>query len=185
MSDTKLTTILVDGLSVETTEPGAQAISKLTQDLASARQATVEAAATHTTELAAKDTELAGKDAEIDTLKAAALSDEDLDRKVKDRGDLIALAKTVADKDYTGMSDGDVRKSAVAAKLGQDAVEGKSDDYIKARFDILAEDTTVDGVRRVLKGGDIHQPGNDAEKAHGSMVTDLQDAWKGDKKEVA
>jgi len=185
MSDTKLTTIMVDGLSVETTEPGAQAISKLTQDLVDARKVTDDAAEAHTKALAGKDKELATKDAEIDSLKEAALSDEDLDRKVKDRGDLISVAKTIADKDYTGMSDIDVRKSAVAAKLGQDAVEGKSDDYISARFDILAEDGTVDGVRKVLKGGDLHKSGDSVEQAHGGMVTDMQEAWKGDKKEVA
>jgi hypothetical protein len=178
MSDVKLTTVMVDGLSVETTEPGATAISKLTLDLAGARKETVDAAEAHTAALALKDKELATKDAEIDTLKKAALSDEDLDKLVKDRGDLIAVAKQIADKDYAGMSDKDIRKTAVVAKLGQDAVTDKSDDYLQARFDILAEDADIDPVRKVLKDGNPGQPGT-VDQAHAGMVTDLENAWKG------
>lgn len=177
MSEIKLTTVLVDGLSVETTEPGAQAISKLIQDVADARKATEDAAEVHTTKLADKDKELATKDAEIDTLKKAALSDKDLDKLVKDRGDLISVAKQVADKDYAGMSAIDIRKTAVAAKLGQDAIDGKSDDYIQARFDILAEDTDQDPVRMALRGVDTHKPAT-VDAAHAGMVTDLENAWQ-------
>ncbi len=184
MSEVKLTTVMVDGLSVETTDAGAQAISKLTQDLVGARKVTKEAAEVHNTALAGKDAELATKDAEIDTLKGKVLSDEDLDQLVKDRADLITVAKQVADKDYSGMSGIDIRKTAVAAKLGQDAVKGKSDDYIQARFDILAEDADQDPVRTVLRDGVITKPGS-VDQAHEGMVTDLQDAWKGKKKEVA
>ncbi len=181
MSDVKLTTITVDGLSVETTDAGAQAISKLSTELADARKAEVKAAEAHTTALKLKDTELATKDAEIDTLKKAVLSDEDLDKLVKDRGDLVAVAKQVADKDYTGMSDNDIRKAAVAAKLGQEAVDGKSDDYIQARFDILSEDAGIDPVRKVLKDGPKPKL-ESVDTAHAGMVTHLQDAWKGGEK---
>ncbi len=178
MSDVKLTTITVDGLSVETTDAGAQAISKLTEDLGNALVASDEAAETHKTELAAKDIELATKDAEIEDLKGKVLSDEDIDKRVNDRADLIAMAKQVADKDYTGMTDVNIRKTAVVAALGQEAIDGKSDDYVQARFDILCDDANQDPVRRVLRNGD-NRPGNDVSKAHDGMVTHLQTAWKG------
>jgi len=178
MSDQKLTTITVDGLSVETTDAGAQAISKLSTELADARKAGVDAAEAHQTELAAKDTELAQKDAEIDTLKGEQLSDADLDKRVNDRADLIATAKQVADKDYTGMSDSDIRKAAVTAKLGQKAVDGKSDDYIQARFDILSEDADSDPVRKVLKDG-AKPKLESVDTAHARMVSHMEDAWKG------
>lgn len=184
MSDAKLTTVTVDGLSVETTDAGAQAISKLTKDLADAHSAAETAEAKHVTALADKDKELAAKDAEIDDLKSKQLSDEDLDKRVKDRADLIAVAKTVADKDYTGLSDSDIRKTAVAAALGQDKIEGKSADYIQARFDILADEAAEDPVRKVLKSGDVHKPETTVDQAHAGMVTDLTEAWKG-KKETA
>ena len=179
MSDVKLTTITVDGLSVETTDAGAQAISKLMTELADARKAAGETQTTHANALAAKDTELATKDAEIDALNGKQLSDADIDKRVNDRADLITVAKAIADKDYTGKSDNDIRKMAVSAVLGQDTIDGKSVDYIAARFDILAEDTTQDGVRRVLKPGD-NKPGNAVDKAHSGMVSHMQDAWKGE-----
>jgi hypothetical protein len=179
MSDVKLTTILVDGLSVETTEPGAQAISKLLKDLAAAHKETATSAEAHTKAIAGKDTELAGKDAEIDALNGKQLSDADIDKRVNDRADLIATAKQIADKDYTGKSDNDIRKMAVSAVLGQDTIEGKSDDYVLARFEILSEDESQDGVRRVLKSGGT-SPANAVDKAHSDMVNDVSNAWKGE-----
>ena len=178
MSDVKLTTITVDGLSVETTDAGAQAISKLTHELADARKAKEDSQKAHDDALAAKDKELATKDAEIDDLKSKTLSDADIDQRVNDRADLIATAKQIADKDYTGKSDNDIRKIAVIAKLGADAVDGKSVDYVQARFDILAEDASQDPVRKALKSSD-GTPGNAVDKAHSTMVSDLSNAWKG------
>ena len=178
MSDVKLTTITVDGLSVETTDAGAQAISKLTQGMADARQTLEDERTTHADALATKDGELATKDAEIDNLKSKQLSDADIDKRVNDRADLIATAKTIADKDYSGLSDADIRKTAVAAKLGQQTIEDKSDDYVQARFDILADDADEDPVRKAIKSGDAGN-GDAADKAHSKMVDGMQNAWKG------
>lgn len=178
MSDTKLTTVTVDGLSVETTNAGAQAIAKLQTELADARKDVETAETARQTAIAAKDTELASKDAQIDTLKAAQLSDEDLDKRVNDRADLIAVAKQVADKDYAGLSDAEIRKAAVAAKLGQDAVDGKSDDYISARFDILSEDASQDRVRRVVRGQNVQTGDTDVDRAHKAMVDGMCSAWQ-------
>ena len=179
MSEVKLTTVTVDGLSVETTDAGAQAISKLQTDLATAQTALVEAETAHDKALAAKDTDLAKKDATIDELNGKLLSDEDLDKRVNDRADLIAKAKTIADKDYSGKSDVEIRTIAVVAKLGQDAVDGKSADYILARFDILVDDAkTGDPVRDALRHG-TQQPGNLVTDAYDKMVGDLGNAWKG------
>jgi len=178
MSDIKLTTVTVDGLSVETTDAGAVAISKLTKDLEGARSALDVEKKAHTEALAAKDRELAAKDAEIEGFAGKILSDADIDQRVNDRADLIATAKRIADKDYTGLADAEIRKAAVVAVLGQKAVDNKSDDYVQARFDILSEDAGQDPVRKVLKAGDNH-PANDVDKAHAAMVNDLSNAWQG------
>lgn len=178
MSEVKLTTVIVDGLSVETTEPGAQAISKLTTELSDARKDLATAETAHSKALAAKDTELATKDAKIDELDGKLLSDKDLDAKVNDRADLIATAKTIADKDYSGMSDTEIRTTAVAAKLGQDVVDGQPEAYIKARFDILADDAIQDPVRRVIRSSDSQPAGDAASKAHAKMEQRTRDAYK-------
>ncbi len=173
-----LKTITVDGLSVETTEAGAQAISKLSKDLETARKATDEQREAHGEALAAKDREIATRDAEIDDLKGKVLSDADLDARVNARADLIATAKQIADKNYDGLSDAEIRKTAVAAKLGQQALDGKSDDYVQARFDILAEDAHQDPVRKHIKNG-AAQPKSAVDESFAGMVDDLQNAWKG------
>lgn len=87
-----LKTIIVDGLSVETTDAGELAIKTLQARLADAATALSTANTAHQTALAVKDKELAKKDAELDTLKGKVLSDADLDAAVKVRADLIATA---------------------------------------------------------------------------------------------
>ena len=178
MSDTKLTTITVDGFSVETTDAGAQAISKLTLDLAEAKKVAKAEVIKTGMQLASKDAELATKDAEIDKLKARVLDTGAIDALVQERADLIAVARNVADKDYTGMSADDIRKTAVIASIGNDAISGKSNDYIAARFDMLVDDADQDPVRSVLKTTSHKTKDSGAEAAHAQMVSDATNAWQ-------
>lgn len=134
-----LKTLIVDGLTVETTEQGLVAVNKIADAKHEAVKALSDAKAEHETAINAKDAELAAKDAEIDALKAAKLSDAEIDAKVQARSDLLTKAKSVADTDFTGLSDADIKKAAVVAKLGDAAIEGKTEAYIDARFDILVE----------------------------------------------
>ena len=92
------------------------------------------------------------------------------------------MAQRVADKDYAGLADVDIRKTAVSAVLGQDAIAGKSDDYISARFDILSEDANQDPVRRVVRGN-VQPVGDNVEQAHAAMVDGMTNAWQGTKRE--
>lgn len=173
-----LKTILVDGLSVETTDAGEQAIKKLQGQIVDAQSALATANTNHATVIAAKDSDLAKKDAEIDTLKAKVMTDADLDAAVKVRSDLIAMAKTIADKDYTGKSPAEIRNLAVTAKIGDAAIAGKSDDYIVARFDILAEDAAKDPVRMAQINQQPNVNLGDADNAYAQMNNDLSNAWK-------
>lgn len=172
MSNPNLRTVMVDGLSVETTDAGAQAIGKLQQQVRDSAQALSDAEARHAEALADRDAKLAKAEAERDDLKAKVLSDADLDARVQARGDLIATAKAIADGDYTGKSEGEIRKAAVVAKLGDAAVKDKSDAYIEARFDILAEDAKKDPVTRALRTGDARTPAND--HGYAESVAELQ-----------
>lgn len=172
MSELKTRTVLVDGLSVETTDAGAQAIQKLQGDLKDAAKQLTDAEATHKAAIAAKDKEIATKDAEIDSLKGKVLSDAALDAKVKERADLISTAKAIADGDYTGKSADEIRKAAVVAKLGDAAVKDKSAEYIAARFDILAEDAAKDPVRSHLSRPTTRQVNDNG---YGDYVKRLND----------
>jgi hypothetical protein len=174
--------IMVDGLEVETTDAGAKAIDKLTAAKDAAETKMADAATKHTEALAAKDKEIADKDAEIEKLKKAQVSDADLDKRVAARADLVAKTKSIANDVKTeGLSDAEIRKAVVKAKLGDEAIKDKSEAYIDARFDILAEDAGAeeDPVRKTVQ---TIVPAKDAAakaaEAHAARMKSLADGWK-------
>lgn len=139
-------TILIDGISVEFSDQGAQAIEKLQGQLAMKDEASEEALAAAQAEIeslkeevATLNAELAKRDAEIEELKSKQVGDAEISELVKARATLIAQAAKVADMDYTGMSEREIKIAAVKAHIG-DAIKDKVDAYIDARFDILLED---------------------------------------------
>ena len=164
--------MMVDGLTIETTEQGKQALEKLqkqAEDSASTVQALKD---THSTELAKRD-------AEIDSLKSKTLTDAEIDKLVFARTELITKARSVHDTDYAGKSDAEIRRTAVVAKLGDAAIAGKPDAYVDARFDILVEDSaqTADPVRNALRD---NTPRQNAKNDNGqtSYEKRLSDSWK-------
>ncbi|WP_395175052.1 DUF2213 domain-containing protein [Roseibium alexandrii] len=170
--------VLVDGLLVETTDAGATAIDRLKNDKASLATQLADAETAHKAALDAKDAELAKKDAEIDDLKSKVIDGAALDAKVAARADLIATAKTIAkDLKTDGLSDAEIRKAAVVAKLGDAAIAGKPEAYVDVRFDILAEDTKkADPFADAMKGRDTTPTINDNGQA--DYEKRLSDAWK-------
>lgn len=171
--------VLVDGLQVETTDAGAAAIDKLQKDIATLTQRLTDAEKKASEEEEEKDKALAKKDAEIDALKGKVLDAAALDKLVQARGDLIATAKAiVADIKTEGLSDADIRKAVVIAKLGDEAVKDKPAAYIDARFDILAEDAAknADPVRAALQSQDRAPLTND--NGQDAYEKRLADAWK-------
>lgn len=170
--------VVVDGLTIETTEQGAQMIERLTKQVGDANAALTDANTANQTSLAAKDAALAAKDAEIATLKAAALSDADLDARVSARSDLIATAKGIHDADYAGKSESEIKLIAVTAKIGDAEVKGKEAPYIDAYFNILAKDAKkVDPVREAIRARDSRT--NDNDNGQAAYEARLRDAWKG------
>ena len=170
--------IVVDGLTIETTDQGAEAIGKLQAEKQAIADAKAADKAAHDAAIAAKDAELAAKDAKIADLEKAQLTAEALDAKVQARADLLAKAKVLAkDADFTGKADIDIMKAAVIAVRGADAVKDKSDAYVTAAFDFAVE-SKPDAFREAIKDRKPPENGNgqtDYEKR-------LNDAWKGSAK---
>jgi uncharacterized protein len=127
--------------------------------------------------------ETAKKDAALDDLKAKVLSDADLDARVQARGDLIAAARAiVGDVDFKGKPDAEIRKTVVVTKLGDEAIAGKPQAYIDARFDILAEAVAKgDPIRDAARGNTAPVNTNDAAAAYQRHLDYLSNAWKGAK----
>lgn len=170
--------IMVDGLQVETTDAGAKAINKLTDTIAARDAAIAGAVKAHQDALDAKDAEIAAKDATISKMEAGKLTDGDIDNRVAARADLIGKAHSVADGlETSGLTDADIRKAAVVKALGDDAIAGKGQAYIDARFDILVEDAAkADPVQKMKGSPPVKLTTLDA--AYRERNTALEGAWK-------
>lgn len=189
MSDKNLKTVLVDGIPIETTDAAAVVIDTLQKRVADAEKKIGDAKATNDAALAAKDKELGAKDAEIAKLRATQIDDAKLDELVTARTAVIAKAKIV-DKDVKteGVAIPAMRRAAVAARLGDEAVKDKSDDYVEALFDGLAaageaKDPLADAVRASL--GDKAAGGDkgDHQKVRDAAYQEYLDTLNGVKKE--
>lgn len=181
-----LRTVMVDGLSVETTDQGAQAIERLTSDKKTLQSA-LDAEKSKTEEERRKhEAEMAKKDAALDDAKAKVLDQAGIDRLVSDRVALVAVAAKIAPNvKTTGLSDAALRLEVVKTKLGDAAVAGKSEAYVDARFDILAEDAAAkaDPVRHTMTSMDRAAPGRVMDSRgvinHDAAMADREAAFQG------
>lgn len=174
--------VMVDGLQVETTDAGAAAIDKLTKDKQAVEKRLSDAETAHQTAIAAKDAELAKAHAERDAEKAKVVDAAALDALVQRRADLIDAAKKVAPKIETkGLSDAAIRRAAVVAVRGEDAVKDKSEAYIDAAFDLLHEAKPTDPVRDALRSGVKTGDGLTVNDAYSQMLERDRNAWQGQK----
>lgn len=142
--------VMFDGLEIEVTPQGAQAIEKLTKQVSDAKSEVVALADSHKAVVAAKDTEIGELTAKLKDAEGKFLSDADIDARVAKRAELVAKATAVvADSDYTGKSDSEIRKLVVAKKLGDSVVDGKSDEFVAGCFAMLADskDSVADAVK--------------------------------------
>lgn len=142
----------------------------------------------HEEAIADKDKEIATKDAKIEELEGAQLSDADLDARVEARAALIDSARKIAkDVETKGLSDEEIRKAAVVAKLGDEAVKDKAQAYIDARFDILLEGVSKqkdeDPFARTM--ADVKPNVVALDAAYEARDNDLQNAWMGAAKKEA
>ncbi len=179
MGDKPLKTVTVDGLSIEVTDQGAQVIAKLQQQISDAATAKAKADADHAAVLAAKDAELGKKDAEIEGLKAKQFDDAKLDQLVADRADVVSRARAIAPQLKTdGLKNADIKRQAVAAKLGDEArVKDKTDDYVSGLFDHFTADVKpVNPLSTALADAKPSDPGDaqaQRDAAHKSYVDGL------------
>ena len=179
-------TITVDGISIETTDQGAQAIERLQSQIVQLNTDAETTQATHDTAIAAKDTELATKDTEIEKLKGDVLDADALDAKVTARSELIANASKLAkDADFKGMDDQSIIKTAVIAVRGEDAMKDKSDAYLEATFDSLldmAKDEKPDSFRDSIINRETPKAEDNGQSTYEKRMSD---AWKQPNKAVA
>ena len=139
--------------------------------------------------ISAKDAELGKKDAEIKLLKDKQDDTTHFEQAVADRMDVVSRAKKLGIDDAAckGKKNSEIVRLAVEKKMGDKAVKDKSDDYVRASFDMLSDSggvNTDDPVAAHMRDSKPHYSTftNDAadgrEAAHKKMLDDLSNAWK-------
>ena len=140
-------------------------------------KALADAEAKHKAAIAAKDEEIGKLKAELADAKKAA--EIDVDALVAARTELVAQVKAIDAKiDPKGLSDAELRKAAVAAKLGDEMVKDASDAEISGMFKAIVKDTKpTDPVGEALKHrvGDA-DPVNDAQASYVARLTRQKEA---------
>lgn len=171
--------VTIDGIIVEMSDTAAQIVSKLQDgvtkalaDLQTARATLVAAQAS----LQTRDGEIAGLNAK---LRDAEMSPARLDAAVAARAKLVADARKIAGDRLVvdGKTEVEIRRAAVAAKIGDAAAKEMSDAAIEGAFRVLVPaGGTADPLRAAIVD---QQPAADA-RAEALRKRDerLANAWK-------
>lgn len=173
--------MMVDGLSVETTDQGAQAIEKLLGDRKTLQDQIASLQAAFDGDKKKMEEEMAKKDAALDDARSKVLDAAAISKLVADRVALEATAVTIAkDVKPAGLTDAELKTAVVKAKLGDKFPAARLNDqaYIDARFDILAEDAgKSQDTFRAVRTGDGRAPSGvvttDAHKLRQQAFDDL------------
>jgi hypothetical protein len=186
-----LRTMLVDGLQVETTDQGAQAIEKLQGQLRDSGAKIAELQTQHNAAIADKDGQIGTLKADLKKAQDAAPKPADIDKLVADRSALIASVKAIDAKIVTdGKSEADLRREAVKSKLGDEMIKDASEAEIAGMFKAIAKDIkTADPFKAVVQGGNVQSQTQDGatkiEDAHKAMLDRQAKAWQGETKGAA
>lgn len=174
MTDKALRTVVVGDEAVETTDAGARAIEKLKAQIVAKDAEIRDNAKSHADAIAKKDEDIGTLKADLKSAQDAAKID--VDQLVADRAALVDQVRAVDAKiDPKGKTDADLRKAAVAARLGDEMVKDASEAEVLGMFKAIAKDAKpVDQVRQALK--DSPAPAT-AEAAHKAMTDHLTRAW--------
>lgn len=173
MSDALKTVVLGDK-AVQVAVTDVAAIEQFKTDSA---KAMADAESKHATAIAAKDEEIGKLKADLKVAQDAA--NIDVDALVAARTELVSQVKAIDAKiEAKGMTDADLRKAAVAAKLGDEMVKDASEAVILGMFKAIAKDAKpVDPVGEVLKNGvKDADPINDAQAGYVARLTRQKEA---------
>jgi hypothetical protein len=174
--------VLVDGITIHTTDQGAQVIEKLQKQIADAAAAGDKLSG----QIAALNDQHAkaieAKDGEIAALKSQVLDGAALDARLAQREAVKTSARKLLGDSYdmAGKAEADIRRAAVSKRLGDAAVAGKSDDYVAAAFETLTHVADAAPLNDPLRFTGVTQVKvGDAASAYAESVTAMTNAWMG------
>jgi hypothetical protein len=147
--------IMFDGIEIEVTDQGEQAIGKLGKEKKEVQDGLDAAKAELVTQKASHDTAIAVKDQEIADAKALIVDGAELDAIIEQRGQVITDAKALhKEVETAGKTNAQIIESVVVHLCDGIDLGAKSDEYCSARFDALLEvrDSATDGHEKVVVG---------------------------------
>lgn len=160
MADT-LTTVVLGDKAVKIDAADAYALEVFKADTTKTLS---DMKAEHQSEIDKLAEEVGKLKADNKALEDAKMTPEAMTKAVADRVALEGAVKLLAkDMKTEGLSDADIRKSAVASKMGADTIKDASDAEILGMFKALSKDAKPsDPVRTIIKGGLNDTAANDA-----------------------
>lgn len=177
-----LRTIMVDGLSIQTTDQGAQAIEKLQGQLRDSAAKIETLSTEHNATLTRKDAEIGELKVKLADAEKKIPDAATLDRMAAERSSLIDSATKIAkDLKCDGLTDAEIRKAAVSAAFGEDMVKDASEAEILGMFKAATKDANkpapTDPVRVALQNKDVSS--NPQDNGQTTYEKRISDAWKG------
>ncbi len=178
MTTPQFQAVTIDGITIQTTPQGAEAITKL--------QASI---TTLTADIASLKATVGERDKELGTIKIdmQKLKDTpppDLDKLVADRAKLVEQARTIAkDLKPDGMTDSAIRRAAVIAAFGEAIVKDISDAQVEGMFLAATAKgvTSPDPVAEAMRSRPPQTDGVPEDHGQSKYEQRLRDAWKGTK----
>lgn len=161
-----LKTVVLGDKAVQVAVTDVAAVEQFKADMTKALKDAQDA---HAAAIAQKDEEIGKLRADLKAAQDAAKID--VDALVAARADLVAKVKAIdASIDPAGKSDAELRKAAVAARLGDAMVAGASDAEISGMFKAITKDAPANPVAQAIRQG--------VQPAMHDAATAMADAWR-------
>lgn len=170
MTDATLKTVVLGDRAVQVAATDAAVFEQFKADSA---KALADAESKHAAEINSKDEEIGKLKADLKAAQDASVID--VDALVAARSELVGQVKAIdANIDTAGKTDGELKKAAVAAKLGDEMVKDASDAEITGMFKAISKDVknpVADAIRSGIKPSDSFTAVNDAQSAYVARLT--------------
>lgn len=169
----------IDGITIQFTDQGAEAVSKLLAKIADLTADNIALS----TKVTARDGEIGALKVDVENLKKNAPTAEALERLAADRAALVDQARTICkDLKSEGLTAAQIRHAAVVAAFGEAMVKDASDAQVEGMFRAAtaARGTSArDPVSEAMRSRQRSTPhDSDDESGQRAYEQRLRDGWK-------
>ena len=176
-----LVKIMINGVEFEVSEEVGEAImaeraaeEKKAEDMEEEMSKKTEELETANDKLTAK---VDGLEAKIKATNDSKMSDTDFDKMVGERASLVAFAQTIVGDAMPDSTEPMTIKKAVVEKHFNISVDGKSDAYIDARFEMVQEDQTSHDASVKKLADDMQKEKEKVQTTNDAKATEARQAY--------